>query len=400
MSLSGYFDYNATTPMCDGALQAFDRVLRNFGNPSSKYSIAKEARSCLAQARRLVAQLIGAEAEEIIFTSGGTESNNWAIKGALTAKPNFPGNPNPGHIVISEIEHSSVLEIAKYLERVFSFEVTRVKPNREGLITPQAVQACLRPNTALVAIMMVNNEVGSIQPIRQIAKILRPRAIHFHVDGVQGVGKVLVDVKDLEVDTLSFAAHKFYGPKGVGGLYIRPGVTIEPLIHGGGQEGGLRGGTESVALVAAMGAAAEETHRQLPELASLATEARELLRRLLTAWVPGVSFNGPNAEHLAPNTLSLCIEGVRAEALAALLDQKYGIQVSLGSACSNNKAAMLSHVLLAMGLSENTIKGTLRISIGQYTRKDDLFRFVDAIAEGVAQLQRIGGRQKHETAST
>lgn len=396
MSLRGYFDYNATTPMCQQAVDALHRALLDFGNPSSKYSLGNISKLKLDDARRQVARLVGCDASELTFTSGGTEANNWAIKGALTSRGAL-GPAQPVHVIVSRIEHSSVLEIASYLERVFGFEVTRLKPNTEGIISVQAVEAVLRPNTRLVSIMLVNNEVGSVQPIREISTLLRARGIHFHVDGVQAVGKIHVNAHELGVDTLSFAAHKFYGPKGVGGLYIRHGVILEPLLHGGGQEGGLRGGTEAVALIVAMGAAAEAIYAVLPELVLRAACYRLKLRRMLIERVPGVSFHGPSdANQQAPNTLSVCVDGIRAEALAALLDQIHGIQVSLGSACSNNKTASLSYVLVAMGVSEPAIKATLRVSFGRYTEEQDLEHLVEAMAQGVRSLQRISKAVRHE----
>ncbi|MET0382371.1 MAG: cysteine desulfurase family protein, partial [Burkholderiaceae bacterium] len=255
MSVRGYFDYNATTPMCPEAMQAFTSVLQGFGNPSSKHTLAKSSKQALTQARQQVARLLGCEAGQLVFTSGGTEGNNWAIKGALMARGAIGRAAQPAHIILAQIEHPSVLEIAAHLERVFGIEVTRLKPDADGIISAEAVEAALRPNTQLVSIMLVNNEVGTVQPVRQIARLLRSRGVHFHVDGVQAVGKIHVDVHALGIDTLSFAAHKFYGPKGAGGLFIRDGVTVEPLLHGGGQEGGQRGGTEAVASIAAMGAA-------------------------------------------------------------------------------------------------------------------------------------------------
>lgn len=391
MSRRGYFDYNATTPVCREAIETFHAVIDDFGNPSSKYGLAKSPKTLLKHARVQVARLIGAQAEEVFFTSGGTEANNWAIKGALIARGAIGRNTTPAHIVVSEVEHSSVLAVAQHLERVFGFEVTRVAPDREGLIRVSAVVQSLRPNTQLAAIMLVNNEVGTVQPIADIAQALRDRGVHLHVDGVQAVGKMEIDVHGLGVDTLAFAGHKFYGPKGVGGLYVRSGVAVEPLIHGGGQEQGQRGGTESVAAIAAMGSAADATYAILPELVARLTEYRELLRAKLLERVPGVAFNGPSKAHeLAPNTLSVRVDGVRAEALAAVLDNIHGIQVSLGSACSNNKAVSLSHVLQAMGLSESEIKATLRVSIGQYTEEADLDSFATAVAEGVRMLHRIG----------
>ncbi|MFN7883397.1 MAG: cysteine desulfurase family protein, partial [bacterium] len=309
----------------------------------------------------------------------------------------FIGHAQPAHVIVSGIEHSSVLEIASYLERVFGFEVTRIKPNAEGIVSAEAVEAVLRPNTQLVSIMLVNNEVGTIQPVREISTLLRARGIHFHVDGVQAVGKIHVNAHELGMDTMSFAAHKFYGPKGVGGLFVRHGITIEPLLHGGGQEGGLRGGTEAVALIAAMGAAAEAIFAELPELAFRAANHRNIFSRLLTKCIPGVSFHGSiDPDQQVPYTLSVCIDGIRAEALAALLDQMYGIQVSLGSACANNKTVSLSHVWVAMGVNERAIKATLRVSFGRYTEEQDLKRFADAMAQGVRSLQRIGKAVDHE----
>ena len=395
MNKKGYFDYNATTPMCCEATQAFHQAVDDFGNPSSKYGLAKSSRGRLKLARLSVARLLGADSSEVFFTSGGTESNNWAIKGTLIARGACGEAAAPAHVVISEIEHSSVLEVAAFLERVFGCEVSRLKPDSEGRISTAAVLAALRPNTQLVSIMLVNNEVGTMQPVEKIAPALRARGIHFHVDAVQAVGKVPVDVRQLGVDTLAFAAHKFYGPKGVGGLYIRQGIAIEPLIHGGGQEKGLRGGTEAVTTISAMGAAAEASYARLPEQILKLTEYRELLRARLLEQVHGIAFNGPvNRNEQAPNTLSVRVDGIRAEALAAMLDNMHGIQVSLGSACSNNKSITMSHVLQAMGLSEAQIKATLRISIGQYTDEAGVDSFVRAMADGVRLLQRIGSGER------
>jgi cysteine desulfurase len=386
----GYFDYNATTPVCSEAMEAFTSALAEFGNPSSKYGLAKSPKEGIARARAQVARLIGAADDEVIFTSGGTEANNWAIKGALLSRRAMDARSEPGHVLVSEIEHASVLQVADFLERAFGFQVTRLRPDSEGMISAKAVEASLRPDTHLVSIMLVNNEVGTLQPIRQIAGILRPRGVHLHVDGVQAVGKSDVDVHALGLDTMAFAGHKFHAPKGVGGLYIRRGVSVEPLLHGGGQEHGLRGGTEAVAAIVAMGAAARAAHAALPELVPRLAGFRDILRRLLVERVPGVTFNGPrDLDAQAPNTLSVCVEGVRAEALAALLDHMHGIQVSLGSACSNNKSVSLSHVLVAMGLSESAIRSTLRVSMGRYTHEDDLVRFADALASGVRTLKRI-----------
>lgn len=390
-----YFDYNATTPMCPRAIETFLEAVECFGNPSSKHSLAIEAKDYLNTARRQVACLIGASADEVVFTSGGTESNNWAIKGAISRR--LQQGEGRGHAIVSTIEHASILQVAEYLERVLGYDVTYVEPNRDGIVEPETVAAALRPDTRLVSVMLVNNEVGSIQPIKQIARLLKGLDIHFHVDGVQGVGKMHVDVHDLEVDTLSFSAHKFYGPKGIGGLYIRHGVDLEPLLHGGGQEKGLRGGTEAVGCIAAMGAAAQSTHESLPDIILKTTAFRNLMKALLIEKIPGCGFNGPQDSALqASNTLSLRIDGIRAEAVAAILDKKYGVQVSLGSACSNNKTVSLSHVLKAMRLSEEEIKGTLRISLGQFSQHEHVIYFVDALAEVVGLLRRVSRSVSHE----
>lgn len=394
--MQGYFDYNATTPMCQQAMDALSGMLADFGNPSSKYSRAESSKSRLATARAQLAQLLGCLTEELVFTSGGTEANNWAIKGALSSMGALR-SAAPIHIVTSRIEHSSVLEIAAYLERAFGIEVTHVMPDAQGIVSVEAVEAALKPNTRLVSIMMVNNEVGAIQPVRDLAPVLRARGIHFHVDAVQAVGKFHMNAHELGIDTLAFAGHKFYGPKGVGGLYIRQGVELEPLLHGGGQEKGLRGGTEAVALIVAMGAAAEEAHRTMADSTARATTVNADFRRLLADTIPGVSFNGPvDPAQRVPSTLSVCIEGIRAEALAAILDQMYGIQVSLGSACSNNKTTSLSHVLVAMGMSEAAIKATLRVSFGRFTEDRDFERVTSAMAQGVRSLQRISSSISHD----
>ncbi len=264
MSTLGYFDYNATTPMYKEASHALSEALNHFGNPSSVYKLAKQNRNALATARQQVAGLMNCAPAELTFTSGGTEANNWAIKGSLLACGAIGRVAQPTHIIISAIEHSSILEIAAHLERVFGFEITCLAPDREGLVSAERVRQALRDNTRLVSIMLMNNEVGTLQPVGEIAQVLQGRGIHFHVDGVQAVGKIPVDVQALGIDTLSFAGHKFCGPKGVGGLYVRSGVVLEPLLHGGGQEGGLRGGTEASALVTAMGVAAEVAAAAMP----------------------------------------------------------------------------------------------------------------------------------------
>lgn len=388
MTVHGYFDYNATTPVCEEAAVAFANAMQQFGNPSSKYSRAGTPKQIVDDARSEVARLINAKPDELSFTSGGTEANNWAIKGAFFQK--YRTTSATPHIITSAIEHASVLETCAFLEETFNCEVTRIPPNREGIVDAAAVAAVLRPETTVVSVMLANNEVGAIQPVKNIAEQLRGKQVHFHVDAVQAVGKIPVDAHELGVDTLSFSGHKFYAPKGIGGLYIKTGVEIASLLHGGGQEKGLRGGTEPVALAAALAAAAGWANAAIKNQLDHARRITDLLRSELLEIAPTSYFHGPSqAGERAPNTLSLCIPGVRAEALAAMLDHMHGIQVSLGSACSNNKSMALSHVLVAMGLSDEAIKSTLRVSVGRYTTEQDVHRFVKAIQACLTVLARI-----------
>jgi cysteine desulfurase len=400
MSGQGYFDYNATTPICDEARRAVLAALDCHANPSSKYSIASPAKAVVAKGRRQLAALLSVAPETIVITSGGTESNNWGIKGALIARGLLRRDAPPCHVVVSAIEHASIHAVVDYLAREHGVEVTRVAPDRRGIVSVSSILAALRPHTALVSLMHINNETGAIQPVADLAESLRSKGIHFHVDGVQSVGKVPVDATNLGVDTLSFSAHKFMGPKGIGGLYVRPGTIIEPMIHGGGQESGQRGGTEAVPFIAGMGAAAEAIQAILPEMVFRMREYRSLLLKQLTATIPGIEVNGPEDELLtAPNTLNICIKGIRAEAVAALLDLSHGIQVSLGSACSSNKAFSYSHVLQAMGLSEAAIKASMRISLGRYTSEESLDQFAKAMANSVAAIKKTNSEVINEAST-
>jgi cysteine desulfurase len=393
----GYLDFNATTPMSRAATLAFTQALRQFGNPSAGYRAGHAARSALELARGQVARLLGADREEITFTSGGTEANNWALKGVIDNLRRLHPD-EPIHIVVTAIEHASVLETVTYLEDCRGVTASRVRPDADGIIRTKDIVAVLQPETKLVAVMLANNEVGTIQPIRSLAAELRPRGIRLHVDAVQAVGKIPVDVRALAVDTLAFSAHKFHGPKGTGGLYVRSGLGLEPLLHGGGQEGGRRAGTEALAGIVASGVAAEECMFDQPGRCGRLRQQRDALRAALATRLSGVSFHGPSSESsmVLPNTLSFRVAGIRAEALVALLDHMHGFQVSLASACTNNKAASLSHVLLAMGLAEVDIRSALRVSLGDSTSPVDIARFVDAMVASVAQLRSISIREDED----
>ncbi len=394
MNLSGYFDYNATTPLSERVREEMTQVMGLFANPSSKSRAATELRERIAETRRLFLQLLKAPQGELYFTSGGTESNNLAIKGILHRRM-----PKPGHIISSAIEHPSVLETIRHLCDGFGFTHTLVEPDGQGVVSVADVAKAVTGDTQLISLMMANNETGAIQPVAEVGRMAEQRGIPFCIDGVQGVGKLDIDLSRIPCTALSFSSHKFYGPKGVGGLWIKDAALLTPLLHGGGQESGLRGGTENVIGIIGMGAAAwdvlhhqEDWRRQQRRLkALLLTELRRL----------GVSvrLNGPQDEALqSPNTLNLSFAGVRGEALSMLLEHRHGIAVSIGSACSNNKQTRRSHVLKAMGLSDARIDSALRISFGRFTEEQDIHDLAEAISHTVIQLQALSGGLPTEAA--
>lgn len=384
--VSGYFDYNATTPVSKAVEERMAESVGVFSNASSSSSTAGLSKNILNSARESVARLLDCNGSQVAFTSGGSEANNWAIKSTL-----LNHFASPGHIITTSIEHPSVLDTLNYLSRFFGFEVTLLKPSMSGAISADAVKCAIRPNTQLISVMYANNETGAIQPVFDIAKIANDNNIKFHVDGVQAVGKLAVSMQKLDADFLSFSAHKFYGPKGIGGLYIRDPESVEPLIHGGGQEMGLRAGTENLIAIAGLAQAAEDFLAHGEEWNEHYKECKKYLVDSLMEHEVSFILNGNcSPEQNVPNTANLSITGVRGEALAAFLDRKYGIVVSVGSACSNNKKKKLSHVLLSMGLSEERIQSALRISFGRYTTRRDVERFVESLAAATTKLRGIG----------
>ncbi len=384
---NGYFDYNSTTPMSDGVIKELEKAFTLFANPSSSSKQGRECKNIINLARKYTADLIGAEPEEIIFTSGGSESNNFAVKNRL-----LKSIQQPGTIIVSTIEHSSILSIVDYFKKEFGFSVKRISPSRKGFIETNTILKALTPDTRLITIMMANNELGNIQPIYEIAEIAAANNIFFHVDGVQAVGKIPVDVRLLKVDSLSISAHKFYGPKGVGALYLRNSKNVHPLIHGGGQEKGIRGGTENLMGIIGMGQAALEAKESLSKWQAHFTQLRSAFCKQLFEKIPDAELNGPDdGKDCLLNTLNLYIPRIRAEALSALLEHKHHCIISLGAACSNNKVLNLSHVLKAIGLSEEKIKGSFRISFGQYTRMDDVRKLVEAIYQSYQVLMSVSG---------
>jgi cysteine desulfurase len=383
--ISGYFDYNATTPVSDDVAQVMKATIDLFANPSgiNRYSAANKA--LLNRSRENVARLLGTEAAKIFFTSGGSEANNWAIKSTL-----LQHFKTPGHIITTAIEHPSVLNTVKYYAEKFGFEVTFVFPQTNGVVAIDDIVSTIRPDTQLVSMMYANNETGVIQPVEAIAQITRQRNIKFHVDGVQVIGKRRVNVEKLGIDYLSFSGHKFHGPKGIGGLYVRDIEGFSPLIHGGGQEMGLRSGTENLVAIVGLSKAAEEADSNLDQWDAHNWECKRYLMKLLNKSCINFRFNGlTEYEDSISNTLNILIPGVRAEALAALMEAKSAIIVSIGSACSNNKTKKLSHVLEAMGMSEREIQGSIRVSFGRFTTLDDIQKFVQSLESCTSQLLEI-----------
>lgn len=372
-----YLDNAATTPMGPEVASAMEPYLRGaFHNPSSLYAPAQEARAAIEAAREALASSIGARPGEIRFTSGGTEADNAAVKGIALA------NAQRGrHVIVSAIEHHAVLESAAWLERM-GFAVERLPVDGEGLVSPRVLARTLRPDTVLVSVMMANNEVGTVEPVRELAACAHEAGALFHTDAVQAYGHLPIDVAALGVDALSASAHKLGGPKGVGFLYCRRGVRCEPLIHGGAQERGYRAGTENVAGIVGFAAAVElaQSVGSEDEVARLRDHA---CARIL-AEVPGARINGSRDARLAGN-VSVSVPGVSGEALLMLLDDR-GVCVSAGAACASGSLEQ-SHVLAAMGVDPSW--ATVRISLSRATSRADVDYAVDCLVEAAAHLRSV-----------
>ena len=362
-----YADNAATTPMSEAAVKAMlPWLTEEFGNPSSMYSLAAKPQTALATAREAVAAVIGADPAEIFFTSGGTESDNWARRGAA-----YGAEKKGRHIITSAIEHHAVLEPLEQLERE-GFELTVLKPDAFGRIDPEAVRAAIRPDTCLCSIMTANNEVGTIQPIAEIGAICREFGVTFHTDAVQAMGHIPVDVEDMQVDLLSASAHKFNGPKGVGFLYVRRGTRLKNLIHGGGQEKRRRSGTENVGGIMAMATALTEAVANMrEEYIRLSAMRDRLIAGVLQ--MPGIA--------------SFSIRYIEGESIILSLDIA-GIAASSGSACSTASLDP-SHVLTSMGLSHEEAHGSLRLSLGRYNTEEDVDRILQALPPIVEKLRAM-----------
>jgi cysteine desulfurase len=374
-----YVDYNATSPVDPEVREAMLPWLEgSFGNPSSIHWAGREARTAVDRARTQVARLLGCAPSEVVFTSGGSEADALALCGVLRASK-APSR----HLVVSAIEHPAVLRAAEALERE-GVALSRVGVGRDGLADPDRFEAALREDTVLASLMLANNETGAIQPVAEVARRAWARGVLLHSDAVQAVGRIAVDVRALGVDLLSLSGHKIGAPKGVGALYVRRGVALAPLVHGGSQERGRRAGTENVAGIVGLGAAAEIAARDLATVPARIEAMRNRLEREIVARIPGVRVNAP--ERRTCNTLSLTIEGVEGEAVLLNLDLE-GIAASSGSACSSGTMAP-SHVLLAMGLSAEEAQGSLRFSLGRQSVEED----VDAVVAGLPPIvERLRG---------
>ncbi|MBN2232255.1 MAG: cysteine desulfurase [Deltaproteobacteria bacterium] len=382
-----YLDYNGTTPVDRRVVDAMRPFLgEHFGNPSSSHWAGQAVRTSVAAARQRTAAFLGARPEEIVFTGGGSESDNLALKGVVYGCGRPPGRV---HLVISAVEHPAVKQTAAFLAHL-GVRLTVLPVDGRGLLDPGAVAAALTDDTVLVSIMLVNNETGVILPIPDIARITRARGVLLHTDAVQAVGKVPVRVDELGVDLLSLSGHKCYAPKGIGALWVRPGVSLEPLIHGGGQEDGRRSGTENVAGIVALGAALDllAEHREVES--EHCRELRDGLEEGLAARIPGIVFHGDRQTRVT-NTSCFSVPDVDGESLRLHLDLR-GIAVSAGSACASESGAG-SPVLTAMGVAPDVIQGALRVSIGRWTTAAEIARFVDDLAAVTDGLWRISPRR-------
>jgi len=375
-----YLDHNATTPLHPSVLEAMLPFLgERFGNPSSLHWSGREARQGLDRARRSAAALIGAEPAEIVFTASGTEADNLALRGALAA-----AGPGKRHLVTSAVEHPAVLSTCEDLERG-GVEVTRLPVDSAGRVDPAAAEAALRPDTALLSLMLANNEVGTLQPVEEVARAAHARGVRVHCDAVQAAGRVPVDVRALGVDLLSLSGHKIGGPKGVGALFASREAALSPILTGGSQEGGRRAGTENVPGIVGFGRACELAAAGLAEGAGRQGRLRDRLQRGIEERVPGARANG-HPELRLPNTLNLTFPGVDGESFLMNLDL-LGIAASTGSACSSGSVEP-SHVLIAMGLSPREVSGSIRLSLGPENTEEE----VDAALEALADvIQSLGG---------
>ena len=375
-----YLDHNATTPLLPAVLDRMTEALRDeFGNPSSVHHFGQQAKAAIDEARTNVANLIGAEPSEVLFTSGGTEADNIAIRGAADALE----SAGKRHLIASTIEHEAVLNTLKALAR-HGWRTTLLPVDQTGIVAPAALREALADDTAVVSVMHANNEIGTIQPIPELATIAHERGALFHTDAVQSAGKIPIDVKALGVDMLSISAHKFYGPKGVGALWVRRGVRVLPLLTGGRQERNRRAGTENVAGIVGMGVAARAASAKMTNEGRRLATLRDRLEAGILRVVPGTAVNG-SVDARVPNTTNISFDRVEAESLLIALDLE-GIAVSTGSACSSGTLEP-SHVLKAMGFNAHRAQNSIRFSLGAANTEAEIDRVI-AVLPGIVEKLR------------
>jgi cysteine desulfurase len=376
-----YLDYAATTPTHPEVVKAMLPYFTDaFGNPSSIYSYGQEAKGAIEEARKKVADFIGARDEEIVFTSGGTEADNQAIKGTAYANE-LKGN----HIITSSIEHHAVMETCKFLE-TRGFNVTYLPVDESGMVAPNDVQKAITNKTILISVMHANNEMGTIEPIAKIGRIARKAEIYFHTDAVQTVGHIPVNVNELGVDLLAMSAHKLYGPKGVGALYVRKGTRLTPFMHGGEQERRQRASTENVPGIVGFGKAVELARQEMSQEAERITYLRDQLIKGLLERIDHIRLNGHPQKRL-PSNVNISVEYVEGESMVLNLDLE-GICAATGSACSSSSLEP-SHVLLAMGLPHELAHGSLRFSLGKWTTEEEIKRVLDVLPRIITKLRAM-----------
>jgi len=377
-----YLDNSATTPVKKEVIEVMLDVLENkHGNPSSVHQFGQDVKPVVEKARQSVAKLLGANSNEIYFTAGGSESDNWAIKGTA-----FALRDKGNHIITTKIEHHAVLHTCEYLEKFHGFEVTYLDVKENGIIDLEQLKAAIRPTTILITVMFANNEIGSVQPIKEIGAIAKEHKILFHTDAVQALGNIAIDVNELNIDMLSLSGHKIYAPKGVGALYIRKGVKLHNLVHGGGQERKMRAGTENTSGIAALGKACELAYEGLEDHVRKITQLREKLINGVLEKIPYTIVTGDREERLS-TVASFCFRFIEGEALLLSLDM-VGIAGSSGSACTSG-ALDPSHVLMALGLTHEIAHGSLRLSLSDFTTDEDIDYVLEKLPEIVDRLRKM-----------
>ena len=376
-----YMDHAATTYVKPEVLEAMlPYFSQKFGNPSSIYMLGRESKKAIEEARERTAVALGAQAKEIFFTGSGTEADNWAIKGVAYA------NRQKGkHIITTAIEHHAVLHTCQYLESD-GFEVTYLPVNEHGLVTPEQVRAAIKPETILITIMFANNEIGTIQPIEEIGKVAKEKGVYFHTDAVQAVGNVNIDVEKMNIDLLSLSAHKFYGPKGIGALYIRKGTKLTSFLHGGAQERGRRASTENVAAIVGLGKAIEIAARNVDEYNKKLLALRDYAIEEIQKRIPFVRLNGDRYSRL-PGNVNFSFEFIEGESLLLMLDMK-GFAASSGSACTSGSLDP-SHVLLAIGLPHEIAHGSLRLTFGEDNTREEVDFLLETLPDIVQRLREM-----------